>query len=203
MESDVAQIKTTFMKKFISTLVMLVSVLSVSNGQFTAIGGGLDMSSGFRFHEQILAVNKSNFIGISFKGFYKVSEPFYISPSFTLFYPHITSDSASKQTISSMMFDIDGHYVINAPNSFEFYGLAGFNIMFAGFKYSSAGVPTYKESDNAMGLNIGIGTFIKITEKFSIYGEAKYIFNNRYNQIILNAGALLNIEEKKKPRNPE
>jgi hypothetical protein len=192
-----------FMKKCFVTFLLIVSALTIANGQFTGIGGGLAMSSGFRFHEQILPENKSDFVGISFKGFCKISEPFYVSPSFTFFYPHITKEQGSKQTISSLMFDIDGHYLINAPNSFEFYGLAGFNILFAGNKYSSEGIPAYKESDNALGLNIGVGTCIKITEKFSIYGEAKYVFNNRYNQFMLNAGILLNIEEKKKHENSE
>lgn len=191
------------MKKIFVTFLFMVSALSIANGQFTGIGGGLAMSSGFRFHEQALPVNKSDFVGISFKGFCKISEPFYVSPSLTFFYPHITKGQVSKQIISSLMFDIDGHYIINAPNSFEFYGIAGFNILFAGNKYSSEGIPAYKESDNALGLNIGAGTYIKITEKFSIYGEAKYVFNNRYNQLMLNAGILLNIEEKKKHENSE
>jgi hypothetical protein len=50
----------------------------------------------------------------------------------------------------------------------------------------------------APGINLGAGTFIKVADKFNIYGEAKYVFNNRYNQFIINAGVLLNIDQKKK-----
>ncbi len=203
MKPDINQIKNRFMKKLFVTFLLMVSVLTMADGQFTGIGGGLAMSSGFQFHDQILTVNKSNFVAISFKGFYKISVPFYVSPSFTFFYPHVTKEQVSKQTISSMMFDINGHYFLNSTDRFEFYGLAGLNILFASYKHSGEGLPAYKESDNAPGLNIGVGTYIKITKKFDIYGEAKYVFNNRYNQFMLNAGVLLNIEPKNKHENKE
>src|ERR1035437_7602744 len=186
------------MKKLFVTFLLVVSLLTMANGQFTNIGVGLALSSGFRFHEQSLTENKSGPLGISLKSIYKIGEPFYISPSFTFFFPHVTENQVSKQTISSIMFDIDGHYLINAPDRFEFYGLAGLDIIFANNKYSSQGLPASKESDNAPGINLGAGTVIKITEKFNIYGEEKYVFNDRYNQFIINAGVLLKIDKKKK-----
>jgi hypothetical protein len=75
--------------------------------------------------------------------------------------------------------------------------------LFANNKITSQGVPSFKESDNTLGLNIGAGTFIKITERLDIYGEAKILFNNRYNQFVLNAGVFLNIEKKKKHEKTE
>jgi hypothetical protein len=186
------------MKKFFVTFLLIVSLLTLINAQFTNVGVGLALSSGFQFHEQSLAENKSGSFGILLKSLYKISEPFYISPSFTFFFPHVTENQVSKQTISSMMFDIDGHYILNVPDRFKFYGLAGLDIIFAINKYSSQGLPKSKESDNAPGINLGAGTFIKVADKFNIYGEAKYVFNNRYNQFIINAGVLLNIDQKKK-----
>ena len=55
-----------------------------------------------------------------------------------------------------------------------------------------------KEKDNALGLNIGVGTYMKITEMIDLYAEGKYLFNNKYNQFMLNAGILFNIEWMKK-----
>jgi hypothetical protein len=191
------------MKKFIVTLLLMISLLSLANAQFTKLGGGLALTSGFQFHQQSWAGNKSGIIAISFKGIYELSVPFHISPSFTIFYPNITKDQFSKQTISSMMFDINGHYVINSLDKFEFYGLAGFDILFAKNKSSSEGLPSSKESDNALGLNLGVGTYMKITEQFDIYGEGKFIFNNKYNQFMLNVGVLLNIDWMKKHENTE
>jgi hypothetical protein len=191
------------MKKSIVTVLLMVSVLTIANGQFSGMGGGLSLSSGFHFHEQSIGVNKSSFVGISFKGICKISTPFYISPSFTFFYPHINNGEISKQTITAMMFDINGHWILNPAERFQFYGLTGINILFANNKITSSGVPTFKESDNTLGLNIGAGTFIKITDRLNIYGEAKLLFNNRYNQFILNGGVFLNIEKKSKHEKTE
>ena len=191
------------MKKLILTFFLMFAVMVIVNGQFTKIGGGIALSSGFRFHDQLMTGNRSSTIAVSFKGIYKISEPFQISPSFGFFLPHATSEQSSKQTVSSMMFDINGNFILNPSGSIEFYGLAGIDILFTSDKYSSGGSPSNKETDNALGLNLGIGTCLKISEKLGIYGEAKYIFNDNYNQFIINAGALLNINLTKKHENPK
>ena len=134
------------------------------------------------------------------KGIYEINMPFHLSPSFTVFYPHVTKVSAGKTSVSSMMFDINGHYVFNSLDKFELYGLAGLDILFARMKISNAGSPTFTESDNAMGINLGIGTYLKITEQVDINSEVKYIFNNKYNQFMLNVGILLNIEQVEETR---
>jgi hypothetical protein len=191
------------MKKLILIFLLMFAVLVIVNGQFTKIGGGIGLSSGFRFHDQLMTGNKSGTIAVSFKGIYRISETFQISPSFCFFLPHVTDDQSSKQTVSSEMFDINGHYHLNTSESIEFYGLAGIDILFTSDKYTSAGAPSNKETDNALGLNLGIGTGLKISEKLSIYGEAKYIFNNKYNQFMIYAGALLNINLPEKHENPK
>jgi opacity protein-like surface antigen len=98
------------------------------------------------------------------------------------------------------MFDINGHYIFNSLDQFEFYGLAGLDIMLA-WKKEKYNDEVFKEKDNALGLNIGLGTYMKITESFDIYAEGKYLFNNKYNQFMLNAGLLFNIEWMKKNEN--
>jgi hypothetical protein len=189
------------MKKLILTVLLMISVLSTANAQFTKIGGGLALSSGFPFHQQTLTANRSGIIALSFKGIYEISLPLHISPSYTIFYPNITNDLPVKTTVSSMMFDINGHYIFNSPDKFEFYGLAGLDILFTNKKEKNEGSPLFKESDNALGLNLGVGTYMKITKQFEIYGEGKYVFNNRYNQFMLNVGILLNIGGIKKHEN--
>jgi hypothetical protein len=186
------------MKKFVVTLFLIISVISISSGQFTKIGGGLAFTSGFPFHEQTWDANKSGKIGLFVNSIYEISVPIHISSSLTLFYPHITNDATEKTVVSSMMFDINGHYVFNSLDQFEFYGLAGLDILLAKKKnvYESSG--TFKESDNALGLNLGIGTYMKITEQFDFCAEAKYVFNSKYNQFMLNAGILVNIDWLKK-----
>jgi hypothetical protein len=93
------------------------------------------------------------------------------------------------------MFDINGHYVFNALDKFEFYGLAGLDILLGWKKdvYAGTAPATYKESDNALGLNLGVGSYMKLTDQFDLYLEAKYIVS-KYHQFMLNAGVLINID---------
>jgi opacity protein-like surface antigen len=192
------------MKKLVIISLVIVSFLANTNAQFTKIGGGIALTSGFYFHEQTTQdANRSGKIALSLKGIYEISVPIHISPSFTYFYPHITKNQADKTVVSSMMFDINGHYVFNSLKQFEFYGLAGLDILFAKKKdvYETSG--TFKESDNRLGLNLGAGTYMKVTETFDIYGEAKYLINGKYNQFMFNAGILLNIDWMKKHENAD
>lgn len=192
------------MKKLTLTLFLIASMFTLANAQFTKVGGGLALTSGFQFHEMDFEANKSGIIGVSFKGIYEISVPLHISPSFTIFYPNITKDEFSKTVVSSMMFDINGHYVFNSLDKFEFYGLAGLDILLAKKKEkyleNIEGMEPIIETDNALGLNLGAGTYMKITEQFDICGEVKYVFG-KYNQLMINAGILLNIDWMKKHEN--
>jgi outer membrane protein X len=96
-----------------------------------------------------------------------------------------------------MMFDINGHYVFNSLDKFEFYGLTGLDVLLAWKNDKYAGSPAQKESDNALGLNLGLGSYMKLTNQFDLYLEAKYIFS-KYHQFMLNAGILINIDWLKK-----
>jgi len=191
------------MKKLILTLVLIITVFGASNAQFTKVGGGLALSSGFPFHNQTWDANRSGIMAISFKGIYEISVPLHIAPSFTVFYPHVTKEQLITTKVSSIMFDVNAHYVFNSLDKYEFYGIGGLDILLAAKKEKYEGSPAFKESDNALGLNLGIGTYMKMTETMDIYGEAKYVFNNKYNQFMLNVGVLLNIDWMKKNENSE
>jgi opacity protein-like surface antigen len=190
------------MKKLL--LIMLVAVMAFPavNAQFTKVGGGLNFSSGYHFHDVIYAGNKSGNLALSLRGIYKINVPIQISPSFTFFFPHGFKDVNMKETITTMMFDVNGHYVFNSLDKFEFYGLAGLDILLAWntTKYTGAAAATYKESDNALGLNLGAGSCMKLTDQFDLYLEAKYIVS-KYGQFMLNAGILINIDWLKKHEN--
>jgi len=191
------------MKKSLATLILSLTITALANGQFTKLGGSAGYSSGYYFHEMDWDYNRSgHFLG-SLKGIYELSLPVHISPSLSFFIPNVYTDAGgSKYTVSTMMFDINGHYIFNSLDRFEFYGLAGLDFLFT-WKKEKVQDQTYKEKDNALGLNLGVGTYMKITESFDIYAEGKYLFNNKYNQFILNAGILFNIEWMKKNENSE
>ncbi|MBK9388813.1 MAG: outer membrane beta-barrel protein [Bacteroidetes bacterium] len=185
------------MKRYLVTFCMSIAITLILNGQFTKLGGGLGFTSGYYFHEMEYDYNKSgHFLG-SLKGIYELSLPVHISPSISVFFPHVYKEMNSKYTVNTMMFDINGHYVFNEMDRFEFYGLAGLDIMLA-WKKEKYLEDVNKEKDNALGLNIGVGTYMKITEMLDLYAEGKYLWNNKYNQFMLNAGVLLNIDWMKK-----
>jgi len=188
------------MKRIILAFIILLSAISITRAQFTKLGGGVGFTSGYHFHEAEWDYNKSgHFLG-TLKGIYEINLPFHISPSISFFVPHVTKETGSKYSVNTMMVDLNGHYVFNSLDQFEFYGLAGLDIMLA-WKREKYDDMVYKEKDNALGLNLGVGTYMKIRDSFDLFAEAKYLFNNKYNQFMLSGGLLFNIEWMKKNEN--
>jgi len=182
------------MKKSLFVLLLITGMISTVNGQFTKIGGGLAFGSGYYFNNIDYADYRSPHIAASIKGIYEITVPIHVSPAYTIFIPHISSSNDFKIIISEMMFDINGHYVFNSLDRFEFYGLLGLNILLTWEKSKSpTGGDTFKENDNALGINLGAGTYFKITDQFDIFCEAKYILS-KYDQFMLNAGVLINLD---------
>ncbi len=180
------------MKKITSILVILLISVTFAKAQFTKVGGGLGFTSGYYFHEMTYDYNKSgHFLGY-LKGIYEISVPLHVSPSVSFFAPHVYKFMDEKTTVNTMMIDINGHYVFNSLDQFEFYGLAGLDVMLAWKKDKYPGM-TYHESDNALGLNLGLGTYMKLTEQFDLNLEAKYLLS-KYGQFMFNAGILINLD---------
>lgn len=179
-----------------------------ARSQSIRIGGGVAMGTGYHYNNETAGissvVNRSPLAGITFACMNKTDRPFSVSATFTYFIPRTntidTTGNTSKTRVSSTMFNIDGHYVIYSLDRFGFYGLAGFNIHFTKIKYLSI---DSKEHDNAFGLNIGCGSDLKLSEKISIYTEAKYTLFSKYSQLIFNAGLLVNFSWSKKQENKE
>jgi opacity protein-like surface antigen len=194
------------MKKFL--LLMLVAVMAFPelNAQFTEVGGGLTYGTGFHFNKTTgigSDLYRSPNAGIYLTCIYKANLKIQIIPSFTYFLPrtnsytYAASNLTDKTRVSSMMFDINGHYIFNTLDRFEFYGLAGLDIELAHIKWVGT---VSKESDNVFGLNLGAGTYFKLTDQFDIFAEAKYIVS-KYHQFMVNAGVLINIDWLKKHEN--
>ena len=192
------------MKKLIFTILLTTSVFSISNAQFTKLGGGVVYGTGFRYNNEtgvFADLHKSPFLGIYITGVYEITLPIHVSPSFTYFIPR-SNDSgvgtANESTrVSEMMFDINGHYTFNSLDRFEFYGLAGLNVTLAKIKWIGT---ASSDSDNAIGLNLGGGTYMKLTEQLDLNAELKYIVS-KYDQLLINVGLLLNIDWLKKNEN--
>ena len=190
------------MKKFIIPMLLMISAIPAVNAQFTKIGGGIAAGTGIYFNNETgIGSYRTGLPALFLTGIYEITLPVHIAPSFSYYFPHITKTSVtggetSKQAVSCMMFDINGHYVFNSLDRFEFYALAGLNINLIGIKWitemNNTTVKT-KDSDNSFGLNLGAGTYIKLTDQFDLYGEAKYILS-KYDQFLFNVGVLINID---------
>jgi len=188
------------MKKIFVLFFAVIAISYVAQAQFTKAGGGLGFTTGFPFHKETWESNQSSKFDIFAKGIYEITLPLHISPSFTWIVPNIYKvsefEGTEKSSVSAIMFDINGHYVFNSLNRFEFYGLAGLDILLARKKFvSEFDNVSYKsvEKDNAIGLNVGLGTYIKVTNQFDIFTEAKYLVS-KYGQFMLNAGLLINLQ---------
>jgi opacity protein-like surface antigen len=191
------------MKKFSLLLLTLFLCISASNAQFTKLGGGLGYTTGYLFHKMDYDYNQSGHFNFFAKGIYELNLPVHLAPSITYFLPHVwksgTQFDASKITVTTLMVDLNGHYVFNSLDRFEFYGLAGIDVLLAWKKdvVTSGGTTpstqTFKEKDNAIGLNLGAGTYMKLTEQLDLNVEAKYLVS-RYHQFMINAGVLINLQ---------
>jgi opacity protein-like surface antigen len=191
------------MKKLYLLLITLLFCFSVSNAQLTKLGGGLGFTTGYPFHEMDYDYNQSGHFNFFAQGIYELTLPIHIAPSVTYFFPHVWKDGTqfdqSKITVTTLMIDLNGHYVFNSLDRFEFYGLAGLDVLLAWKKdvFTITGsVPstqTTKESDNAIGLNLGAGTYIKMAEQVDLNLEVKYLVS-RYHQFMINAGVLINFQ---------
>ncbi len=150
---------------------------SVLNAQITKIGGGAAYGSGYWFAKTEVAEYRSGHFAGFLEGVYEITKPVQIAASFGYFYPHMEEYTFSKTSVSSMMFDINGHYVFNPLAGFEFYGLAGldFLLTWKKDKISGTAMETFTENDNAFGLNVGAGTYFNLSKKIILFAEAKYV----------------------------
>ncbi|HOB82798.1 MAG TPA: outer membrane beta-barrel protein [Bacteroidales bacterium] len=180
------------MKKLIICLIITTVALEVINAQFTKAGGGLAFSSGFKFHNTGEGSGRSGNYAAFVKGIYNISPELSISPSFTAFYPGINDDGNIRTVVSSMMFDINGHYIFRSAGAFSFYGLAGLDILLTSKKDEYEDSDTFKESDNALGLNAGAGISMNLSDRLDLFTEIKYVIS-KYDQLIINSGILFNI----------
>lgn len=189
------------MKKVVLLTLAILLTCSLVNAQLTKIGGGLGYTTGYTFHKADYDYNKSGHFNFFGKSIIEVNLPFHLAPSITYYFPHVWKSgdpfSESKITVTTLMIDINGHYVFNSLDRFEFYGLAGPDVLLAWkkdvFTPQSGTEQVTKEKDNALGLNLGVGTYMKISESLDLNIEAKYLIS-KYSQFMLNAGVLINLQ---------
>lgn len=182
------------MRKLALNLVFIFLICASAGAQITKIGGGLAYGTGYWFEKTEVEEYRSPHLALFAEGVYRITTPIHVAASFSYFYPHIESYTASKTSVRAMMFDINGHYVFNALDKFEFYALAGMDFLITSKKDQLTGAAgeVFKTSDNAIGLNAGGGVIFNLSPKMSIFSEAKYVVS-KYGQFMVNAGVFINV----------
>jgi len=155
-------------------LMFLVAVLAlVSSASFAQLKYGGGLSFGTEAKEGGMG------LGINARVDYSLNEKFSIVPNFTFWFP------GKDQTLWQLNADV--HYTFAGDEALSFYGLGGLNYTNYKFDFSDYGI-NVSYSDNAIGLNLGVGAFLN--QRF--FGELKYdTAGNTYDgQLALTVGIL-------------
>ena len=196
------------MKKLIISALVLMLFAGSSFGQLTKIGGGLFYDHRYYFNDESFPDHKLGNPAIFFTAIYELNLPFHIAPRISMFMPNVTKFEdlgyTDKTVITGYSLDVDGHYVFNSLDRFEFYGLAGVNIMYAHRKNSFESIDfneTITDSQTGFGLNLGVGSYMKVKEQFDLYAELKCIVASQV-QFVGSVGILLNVGWLSKNQDP-
>lgn len=195
------------MRRLFFIVALAISVSQGLYGQTIQLGGGVHLGTGFKYK-----LNSDNpaegdsfdagKMGVFTTGRYDLGSPFKLS--FTLNYcipeyvDGVLSDVEYRHSVSSISTDFNLLYTFYQTGSLQFYGIGGMVLQFVGYKYrerytpvDSEEVVTFidKQVDNTIGLNIGVGSNLRIAEKSSLFLEAKYLVSP-FKQFVLNGGIL-------------
>lgn len=150
---------------FITLLISVASHAQLRVGPFLGYGNGLELW-GIGVHTELLLNDKVS-----------------ISPVFTQYFPERLG-SIPRRT----MWELNGnlnYYVIRGQVGY-LYGLAGINYTNIRTKMSTALTDEVENKGN-LGLNVGLGTMVRIKNNILPFAEAKYTVGG-YSQYTLNFG---------------
>ncbi|HKL67877.1 MAG TPA: outer membrane beta-barrel protein [Bacteroidales bacterium] len=202
------------MKKTILCLSALLLTGLAVNAQLTKVGGSLSYNTGYYYnlesHPEKPKDHKTGNPVISLTGIYEISLPVHFKPSLNIYMPRITKEDyfegSSKRVISAFSLDLDGHYVFNSLDRFEFYGLAGANILWVKMKtkeeFPGSDSMTFSGNNTSLGLNLGVGSYFRLKDEFDLFFELKAIIASQV-RFAGTAGILLNVDWMKKHENDE
>lgn len=196
------------MKRSLITLSLFLIFTASSFGQLTKFGGGLFVDYKYYFNNEATSDHLLGNPAIFVTAIYELGLPVHIAPRISMFMPNISKYSdmggTSKYVITGYALDIDGHYVFNSLDRFELYGLAGVNILYTHNKVSYESIDfneTFKTGNTDFGLNLGIGSYMKVKEQFDLYAELKCIVATQI-QVVGSVGILMNIDWLNKNQDP-
>ena len=154
------------MKKIFMSLLISVFALSVC-AQKGEKAIGLNVGYGSEIEN----------VSIGAKFNYGLTDQIRLSPSFNYF--------LKKDGLSAYEFNADVHYLLEVAPKISLYPLAGLN--YSSWKYSAdvdfLGI-SLSASDSKLGLNLGGGLGLQLSENMSVGFELKYVIVSDMDQIV-------------------
>ncbi len=189
--------KTYSMKKIIINTLLILFLPLVSYSQFTHMG----LSAGFS--------SEVKEPGFGVNAIFRVNDEIKLTPGVLFYLPHEINTQFGTQKFTWWMFNLDGNYVIIREGIFEGYGVMGLN--FSNIKAEQDEVELgqiYKDSRSMLklGLNVGAGIRLNVSDKFVPFGELGYTMGSKadftFNEVSTSqfgifAGFLIRISEDK------
>jgi len=131
-----------------------------------------------------------------------VNEQIKITPNFMYYIPHEIKTSDGTQTFSWWIVNMDGNYVTFERDPIQAYGVMGLSLIY--LKGDRDEQPNFQYSDHfyKMGLNVGAGIRVPVSDKVAPFAEAKVtlgdkaVFDYRKlntTQLVIKAGILIRI----------
>lgn len=145
------------MKKIILTLVIVLGISQFAKAQ-TDIGGGVALWGE---------------VGVEVKANFGITEAISISPYIDYFF----LEDIPGASVSSMMFNVDGHYNFEVGEGFVAYPLLGINYWNYNISFDD---PLLDElvggaSGGDVGINAGGGATYALSDSMKLYAEVKFL----------------------------
>ena len=178
------------MKKTFTALLFLSVFHICIYGQFTHIGiaGGYGTS-----------IKEP---GFGLYGMYTINEQIKITPNLMYYLPHEITTNDGTQTFSWWTVNLDGNYVILDREAFQAYGVMGFSLIYLEGDRDEQPNFQYKDHFYKMGLNVGAGIRLPISDKVAPFAEVKMTLGDKVvfdyrkvstTQLVIKAGILIRI----------
>ena len=135
--------------------------------------------------------NNSGLWGLGVNAEIMLNERLTISPVFTQYFPK-DLNSTPRQSMREVDANVN-YYVIRGDVGY-LYGLAGLNYTHV-HRTNEAAMAENEENDNNAGINLGLGTMVRVTDLVLPFVEAKYTAGG-YSQLSLMFGVKFELGNK-------
>lgn len=151
------------MRKFLLSLMCLVSAVCISRAESGDIAVGVQMGHGSYWNQ----------IGLGAKVQVSFSDALRLEPAFNYYF--------RQDDMATWDVDVNLHYLFDVADSFAIYPLGGLFV-------SNWDLKGAKGSETRFGANLGAGAEYAITDVVSLGGELRYMLTGDFRQLVTSVG---------------